>query len=206
MLLEVAKDGNLYVLILTAVTTGMREGELLGLRWQDVDLDAGTLHVVNTVQPVRGVGMVDVEPKTASSRRLIMLAPSVVAALRRHRSAQLRVGGYVFCMASGKAIHPSNLVKAFKALLVEAGLPAMRFHDLRHSCASLLLAANVHPRVVQELLGHSQIALTLQTYSHTLPTMGAEVAARMEEVVQNACNSPKNPERSAHDITAGRVG
>ena len=131
------------------------------------------------------------EPKTKKSRRSIRLTPQAVEALRLHLERQLRdieiLGdryqdqGPIFTTDMGASINPSNLrQRSFKPLLKRAGLPHMRFHDLRHTCATLLLSRGVHPKFVQELLGHATIAITLDTYSHVLPSMGDATARAME--------------------------
>ena len=132
--------------------------------------------------------MVFTEPKSEKSRRQIVLPEIVVRALRAHKSRQeeLKKGekwqenGLVFTTNNGTAILPRNLVRHFKGKIAAAGVPEIRFHDMRHTVASLLLAGNVHPKIVQELLGHAQISLTLDTYSHVLPTMQREAAKRMD--------------------------
>jgi len=179
-LLAAAADDPLEALYVLALTTGMRQGELLGVKWQDIDLDNGSLQVRRTIGRVRGQGFVESEPKSAKGRRQIVLAPSAVSALRQHWDRQFteRLGAgalpgtdtLVFCNGLGRPIEPQNLLyRSFRQLLTRAGLPRMRFHDLRHSAASLLLSMGTHPKIVQELLGHSQISLTLDTYSHVLP-------------------------------------
>jgi integrase len=130
------------------------------------------------------------EPKTATSRRRIDLPKIAVAALRRHRRRMLaagHLGGHVFCDTDGGPIRKSNLIRrSFKPLLVEANLPDIRFHDLRHTAATLLLAQNVHPKVVQERLGHAQIHITLDTYSHVLPSMQKDATARLDRLLAKA--------------------
>src|SRR5215212_239088 len=159
----------------------MRQGELLGLKWQDVDLQAGTLQVRRTLTK-SGTSLLLGEPKTAKGRRKIKLTARATAALRAHRKRQLeermhRAGlwqdqGLVFASESGTLINLTNLRKrSFASLLERAGLSKIRFHDLRHTCATLLLSHNVNPKIVSEMLGHSSIAITLDTYSHVLPTM-----------------------------------
>jgi len=179
-LLNAASDDSLEALYVLALTTGMRQGELLGLKWQDIDLENGALQVRRIIGQVRGQGFVESEPKSAKGRRHIVLAPSAVAALRRQWDRQfterLEAGALpgtvnlVFCNGLGRPIEPQNLLyRSFRNVLKRAGLPRIRFHDLRHSAASLLLSMGTHPKVVQELLGHSQISLTVDTYSHVLP-------------------------------------
>ncbi len=179
--------GALYVL---ALTSGMREGELLGLRWRDVDFDAGAVRVRHTLQRTRA-GLTLSEPKTAHSRRQVVLTRTALAALRRHRIAQaeerLRLGAawedldLVFANEIGRPFEAANLVhRSFLPLLARAGLPRVRFHDLRHSAATLLLGRGVHPKIVAEQLGHATIAITLDLYSHVTPTMQREAAATMD--------------------------
>jgi integrase len=162
-------------LYLLTVTLGLRRGEVLGLKWADLDFDARTVHVRGGLQRVGGKLQLS-EPKTKRSRRSLPMLDFVAKALRAHRTRQLqerltagstwRDTGYVFTTRIGTPVDPANLLDDFKRVLVRANLPHMRFHDLRHGAASLLLALNVHPRIVMELLGHSQISLTMDTYSH----------------------------------------
>jgi integrase len=159
-------------------------GELFGLRWCDVDLTAGTISVQNTLEELNGKLTLR-EPKTAKSRRRVELPQSVIDALHAHRKSMVVEGHaaveYVFCNPSGGPLRRSHFHQdCFKPLLTAAGLPAIRFHDLRHTSATLLLSAGVHPKVVQERLGHSQISVTLDTYSHVLPTMQVEAASKLD--------------------------
>jgi integrase len=166
----------------------MRRGELLGLKWPDADLDNDTIRVRRTLMRTgNGRRHALGEPKTKKSRRTVRLTQSAVEALRKHRARQaeekVRVGslyndqGLVFAGEGGGLINPSNLrQRSFAPLLVRAGLPQITFHDLRHTCASILFQRNVHPKFVQELLGHASVAITLDTYSHMLPGMGGEAA------------------------------
>ena len=183
------RDHAIYVL---AVTTGLRQGELLGLRWSDVDFDAGRLAVQRSLQRQQGKGLVFVEPKTARSRRSVTLSQRAVAALRDHRVRQLEerlaLGSewqdvsLDFPNLTGGPMDGPTLTGRFKAALVLAGLPVIRFHDLRHSAATLLLEEGIHPKVVQELLGHSTITLTLDTYSHVTATMHDQAATTMDRL------------------------
>jgi integrase len=170
--LDAVKGERLEALYILALTTGMREGELFGLRWADVNLAAGALHLVKQL-------------KTRSSRRQILLVSVAVDALGRHlarqREERLLLGlgwddhGLVFTNTVGKPLHPSNfLQRSFYPLLARAGLPRIRFHDLRHSAATLLLGLGIHPKIVSEMLGHSQIGITLDLYSHVTATMQQE--------------------------------
>ena len=180
----------LYVL---AITTGLRRGELLGLRWDDTDLELGTLRVGRALVREGGRHTLG-ETKTRRGRRQINLTPRTVNALKAHRKNQLegkmRLAvlyndhGLIFASEVGTPLNPENLVKrSFKPLLKRASLPEIRFHDLRHTCATLLLGRGVHPKLVQELLGHATIAMTLDTYSHYLPSMGDQAARAMGDAL-----------------------
>ena len=182
----------LYVL---SLTTGLRMGEALGLRWSDVDLDAGTLRVTRQLQRMReGGGLVFGEPKNAS-RRTVDLPQRAVEALRSHRKRQmeeqLRVGsswqdnGLVFATGKGTPLDAQNIInRHFKPLLRHAGLPDIRWHDLRHTCATLLLSRGTHPTYVQKLLGHASVQLTLDRYSHWMPSMGKHTASAMDDALE----------------------
>jgi integrase len=194
-LLQTAKGNRLEALYVVAVTTGMRQGEILGLAWDDVDLEAGLVRVRRTLTLARG-GPRLTEPKTRGSRRSIRLTTSAVDALDRHRERQDSEGAgtghmwnaweLVFCTRRGTPIRRDTLHdKYWKPLLKRAGLPDIRFHDLRHTCATLLLMKGVHPKIVSEILGHSSIAITLDTYSHVIPGLGDVAAAAMEEALDN---------------------
>ena len=188
-LLDAARDDRLGALYSVALAMGLRQGEALGLRWEDVDLEEGVLHVRYQLQRLNGKVQL-VEPKTAMSRRTLALPDSIVASLEAHRERQARERhlagsrwvetGLVFTTPIGTALDGPNVTKRFQRLLARIGLPKRRFHDLRHSCASLLLAQNVAPRVVMEILGHSQISLTMNTYTHVLPHLRREAAAHMD--------------------------
>ena len=176
-LLQTAKETQprLYALYVLAVSTGMRSGELLGLQWRDVDLKAGMLQVRRTVFN----GNVN-SPKTAHSSRSIRLAKTATDALNQHP----RKSEWVFPTSVGTSLSVHNLHnRSWKPLLKSAGLPNIRFHDLRHTCATLLLTMAVHPKVVQELLGHTSIQITLDTYSHLLPDMGDIAASAMDDAL-----------------------
>ncbi|HEV2066460.1 MAG TPA: site-specific integrase [Thermomicrobiales bacterium] len=189
ILLDATKDDRLGPLIHVAIATGLRQGELFGLRWRDTDLDTGTLHVRYAMQRIDGVPTF-VEPKTALSRRTIPLPPSAVAALRTQRLRQIEdrlLAGsrwqdwdLVFASGIGTPLDSRNVTTRFQRLLSKVGLPRQRFHDLRHCAASLLLAGGVPPRTIMGLLGHSQISLTMNTYAHLSPALERDAADRME--------------------------
>ncbi len=188
---------RLEALYMLAVHTGIRRGELLGLKWEDVDLDGSTIRVRRTLTRVEnGRRLAIGEPKTKKSRRTVRLTHLAMEALRRHGARQAEEKlyasgvyqdqGLVFTGEIGNLINPSNLrQRSFAPLLSRAGLGdrQITFHDLRHTCASLLFSKNVHPKFVQELLGHATIAITLDTYSHVLPGMGDQTATAMQEAL-----------------------
>jgi integrase len=163
---------------------------LLALKWDDVDLDTGTLQVRRTLS-----GGTFTAPKSAKSRRSIQLTAEAIEALKRHSARQAdemtrastlyQDQGLVFASNIGTPLNRHNLVqRSFKPLLKRADLPDIRFHGLRHTCATLLLSTGVHPKFVQELLGHATIAITLDTYSHVLPSMEDHTVKGMEDALR----------------------
>ena len=190
--LDVVARERLEALFVVAMTTGLRRGELLGLRWDDVDLDQGLLHVRRSLQRVDGALRI-MEPKTARSRRTVPLPASAVAALRRHRSRQgeerllagalWRDSGIVFASTIGTLLEPRNVNRRFEVLRDRAALPWLRLHDLRHACATLLLAQGVDPRTIMELLGHSAIGVTMNTYTHVLPEVLRAASEAMDRAL-----------------------
>jgi len=172
--------------------TGGRRGEALGLCSSNVDLETGRISIRETALQDDGK-MIDGEPKTDMGRRSIDLDPATVALLEVHRKRQvaerLALGpgysdaGLVFCHEDGTALSPDYVSKRFKRLSEQAGLPQIRLHDLRHTHATHLLEAGVHPKVVQERLGHATISMTLDTYSHAVPGMGRDAAAKVAALV-----------------------
>ncbi|MCH7577964.1 MAG: site-specific integrase [Chloroflexi bacterium] len=194
-LLQAALPDRLYGLYVLALTCGLRQAELLGLRWADVDLSGCVLSVRQQVYRLGGEWRFT-EPKTKAGRRTVSLSGSAVEALRERRLAQnaerLRATTWadldlVFSNRLGRPIEKGNLLRrSFAPLLEKAGLPHIRFHDLRHTCASLMLAENVNAKVVSEMMGHSSITVTLDVYSHVLPTMQADAAERMGRLLTTA--------------------
>ena len=176
--------------------TGCRPGELRALRWEDVSLDAGTLHIQRTAQRIPGQGIVVGTTKTGSSRRPVALGTDVVALLRRQRAEQnahrLTMGplwannDLVFASEVGTYLDNKQMRVAFERICERAGVPRIRLYDLRHTSASLLLAAGVHPKVVSERLGHSSVNLTLQTYSHVLPGLQRDASETLEGLLRRA--------------------
>ncbi len=185
--LELVGDDRLYAAYVILATTGMRRGEVLGLRWSDVDVDARRLSVAQTLTTIND--QVFLGPtKTLRSRRNVALDPETVAALRAHRSRQreerLAVGacridrhGLVFAEVDGSPLHPDRFTAAFKRHVRDGDLPQLRGpHGLRHTWATLALQAGVHPKVVSDRLGHATIAVTIDTYSHVAPSLDADAA------------------------------
>ena len=196
MLLKAAEGDRLRALFVLAITTGMRQSELTGLQWSDIDFDVGRLSVVRTASRDRAEVVVDA-PKTAKSRRVIDLPAMAIEALHEHRMQSMREGlgaiPWVFCTNRGTVFGRSTLhLSHWRKVLAAAGLPRLRFHDMRHTCASLLLSADTHPKVVQERLGHSSVAITMDVYSHLLPTMQRDASAKIEAILTrppaNSCH------------------
>lgn len=190
--LSIVEGDRLYGLWVLALATGMRRGELAGLRWADVDLDAGVLAVRRSRVSV-AYAVDESDPKTRSSRRTISLDPRVIAVLRAHRRGQLEERlawgpawtetGYVFTSEDGHPLHPERITVLFGRHVASSDLPKIRLHDLRHTSASLMLAAGVHPKIVSERLGHSSVSITLDLYSHVIPGLQAEAAEKLGEMI-----------------------
>jgi integrase len=198
-LLAVVEGHEMEALFGLALATGLRRGELMGLKWQDINLDAGVLQVRRILSRVPskmpGKGYVEAEPKTQKSRRSVVIAPFALEALKQHRErqreAEITAGplwqdhDFVFCTSIGTHLNPTrDMLDQLKVLLKKAGLPDIRFHDLRHSAATLLLSVGVHPKVVQEILGHSQISITMDVYSHVLPSMLQDAINRLNNAIR----------------------
>jgi integrase len=197
-LVAAARPDRLYSLYALALDSGMRQGELFALQWEDIDWATGTVQVRHSLEEIKGrLRLKDV--KTKHGRRRIKLAPSTLDALQEHRKTTLAAGRYrpdgpVFSDQDGGWLRKSNLVRrSFQPLLARAGLPAVRFHDLRHTTATLLLLANFNPKIVSERLGHSKIQVTLDTYSHLLPTMQDGAADRLEVLLHRPKPTSKGP-------------
>lgn len=194
-LLLAASGDRLEALYVVTLGLGLRKGEVLGLRWEDINFEAAEIHVRHGLQRVDGRLQL-VEPKTKRSRRSLAAPGTVLNALRRHRARQreerLLAGsrwvdlGFVFTTTIGTPLEAGNVTRRFQRLLANAGLRRIRFHDLRHSAATLLLLQGVHPRVVMEQLGHSRIQLTMDTYTHVLPPALRDAAERMDEVLASS--------------------
>jgi integrase len=192
--LEAARDDDdLEALWTVALTTGLRQGELLALRWPEVELERGTLRVVASLVRLAGQEPQLAEPKSQRSRRQVELSAGAVDSLRRHRAgaieAALKVGrpydraGFVFRRTDERPLSVTTTWKRWRRLLEAAHVPPMPFHSARHSAATLLLGRGVHPKIVSEMLGHSTVAITLDVYSHVTPAMHREAARVMDELL-----------------------
>jgi integrase len=199
-LLAAAAEDRLYAVYVLALLLGLRRGEILGLRWSAVDLDRATLRVQASLQRV-GAQLVLTSPKTKRSRRAVPLPRAVVKVLKAHHDAQAveRARSEVwvdddlaFTTSIGTAIEPRNLSRHFEALRDRAKVRRVRFHDLRHSCASLLFELGVPLRMVMEILGHSQISTTSDIYTHVMPAQYREVAATLDQWFQREDQSDED--------------
>lgn len=189
-LLRAARGDRLEALYVLALTTGARQGELLALQWDNVDLERGVMEIRRTIQHVPKKGWVIQDPKTPSSRRAVILLGAAIDTLKEHRERQERErmvagqdwqeNGLVFTTRRGTPLDGSNVTNQyFRPLLKRAGLPQIRFHDLRHSTASLLMALGVQIKVVSEILGHSSTLITTKFYQHTTPALHQDAVARL---------------------------
>ena len=198
LFLEYAKDSPYYALFYTSLFTGMRRAELLALRWSDIDLELCQLSVTRSMQYIHGEDKKNRisfrEPKTAKSRRLIALSPSTVLTLREHKAKQTELRqslGYappldndlVFSHYDGSPLLPNSATHAWIKLVRRCGLYGIRLHDARHTHASLLLKQGVHPKIVQERLGHGSIQITLDTYSHVAPGLQQAAAIKFDDII-----------------------
>jgi integrase len=201
--LESASDDRLFPAYVLAVATGLRRGELLGLCWDCVDLNAGTVTVRRQLLSLKGGPVLEETTKTKSGRRCVTIPDNVVKMLRSHKTQQDRQknwfagGAYednnlVFCKEDGTMLDPAEFTKRFQKRLYEAGLPRVRLHDLRHTHASLLLARGVHPKIVQERLGHSTITMTLDLYSHLAPGLQEAAAAEINGLFASKEKAPES--------------
>jgi integrase len=183
---------RLEALFSVALALGLRQGEALGLRWEDVDFRDGTLCVRHQLQRINGK-LTLVPPKTERSRRTLVMPTAIVQRLKEHEKRQVaerlwagtrwHETGLIFANRNGGPTQARRVIEQFHQALEHAGIRRIRFHDLRHSCATLLLVQGVSPRVVMEVLGHSEIALTMNAYSHVVPELQRDAAERMQAIL-----------------------
>jgi integrase len=203
--LKEAAEDRYYVLFAVALTTGLRPSEYLALKWPDVNFSKGTVSVARTLEPIKGGGWRFADTKRARSRRLVKLQASVLKLLSEYRDSQAQeraaangdaaAADLIFVNTSGNPLNERNLVQRnFQVILERAKLPRIRLYDLRHTAATLALAAGVPAKVVSEQLGHASVAFTLDTYSHVLPHMQEAAAAQVEALLFEA--APRK--RAAH--------
>lgn len=181
LFLDAVEDHRYYLIYLIALTTGARRGEILGLEWQNISWENSTISIQKSVNEVEGKAMVG-DTKTKRSRRIIALPQLVIDNLKAKREESGDNSGFIFKTSKNTIILPRNLLRHFHSVLDRIDIPRIRFHDMRHTAATILLQQGVHPKKVQELLGHSSIVLTLDTYSHIIPTLHNETAKKMNEL------------------------
>ncbi|PLT32534.1 site-specific integrase [Bacillus sp. V5-8f] len=189
-----SRTSTYYWVYLTAIYTGMRRGEILGLRWQDVDFENHIIYVRQTMQPIINQGLTFKEPKSGKGRS-ITITPFLTKELKKLYKKQLenklsfgssyQDQGLVFSQVNGNPLQPSEVSKKFLKAIEAANLHRIRFHDLRHTHATLMLQQGVHPKVVSERLGHSTISITLDIYSHVLPNMQKEAANQFDQLLDS---------------------
>ena len=192
-LLGAIRDSSYYLFYHTLLFTGLRRGELLALQWQDLDLDLACIYVAHTLHKLDDGSIIIKEPKTSRGRRHVDLPPSLAMLLRQYkveREAEHTIMGkalteddFVFSHMDGTPLNPNTVSHTFTKMVARAGLPHLRLHDLRHIHATMLLKAGIHPRIVQERLGHSSIATTLDIYSHTVPGLQKAAAERLDALL-----------------------
>ena len=197
VLFDTAKDNHYYPVIYTAVSTGLRQAELLGLRWRDIDLDMLSISVSQVLNKRQGICEFK-EPKTSHSRRRVAMTPKLALYLREYRAEReplcwqlgrpLTLDSLVFANIEGKPLDPSVLSHDFARIVKRAGLVGVRFHDLRHTFASLMLLRGAKPKVISEALGHASVAFTMDTYSHIIEGMQEDAMALLDEVLPAGVN------------------
>lgn len=178
-LLREVEGHRFYPIYVIAVMMGLRKGEILGLRWQDVNFDNNTISIENIVYEIKG-NLYQGVPKTKRSKRTVAMPDFVSNVLVNYKTDTGKTQGLIFQTSTGRPISLRNLSRHYYKARDEAGIPKVRFHDLRHTAATLLLKENVHPKIVQEMLGHSSITLTLDTYSHVIPGIQKKAAEKMD--------------------------
>jgi len=201
VLFESARGNYYYPIIYTAISTGLRQAELLGLRWRDIDLDMLSISVSQVLYKRGGI-CVFKEPKTAHSSRRVAMTPKLALYLREYKTEreslfqqlgrQLGLDDLVFTSVAGKPIDPGVVSHTFARTAIQAGLNGVRFHDLRHTFASLMLLRGAKPKVISEALGHSSVAFTMDCYSHIIEGMQEDAMALLDEVLPPGINGVEN--------------
>ncbi|MFC1846669.1 tyrosine-type recombinase/integrase, partial [Chloroflexota bacterium] len=195
LFLERTKDSPYYALFYTAIFTGMRRSEILALRWQDIDFIYGQIYINRSLHQLKDGSFVFTQPKSAKSSRTIALTPSTALILKDYyeqtklesdlTGIPLTDNDLVFSNIDGKPIRPNTVTRAWNTLAKQYGLKVIRLHDARHTHASLMLKKGMHPKVVQERLGHSSIQMTIDTYSHVAPGIQEAAANRFDEILDH---------------------
>jgi integrase len=195
LFLSAARSTSYYCLFYVSLFTGARRGELLALRWSDVDLFEAQIHITRSVLQLRDRSLIYKAPKTSKGRRMISLSPSTALILRRHKQEReaccatliipFEPDSLVFCQLDGSSLLPDSVTQAWTRLIRKTGLKHFRLHDARHTHASLLLKQGVHPKIVQERLGHATISTTLDLYSHVAPGLQEAAAAKLDDILAN---------------------
>lgn len=214
VLFEKAQGNYYYPIVYTAVSTGLRQAELLGLRWRDIDLDMLSISVSQVLYKRRGICQFK-EPKTSHSRRRVAMTPKLALFLREYKAEreqlyhdlgeQLTLDDLVFTSIAGKPIDPCVLTHAFTRMARQANLNGVRFHDLRHTFASLMLLRGAKPKVISEALGHSSVAFTMDVYSHIIEGMQSDAMALLDEVLPHGKNGIKNKINANLTPTLGKT-
>lgn len=196
--LEAARATPYYALFYTAIFTGMRRSELLALRWQDVDFILSQIYINRSMHQIRDGSFIFRPPKTAKGRRTVAMPPSAILVLREHYEKQvqdhkmlgiqLKDEDLVFSELDGRPLRPNRITRAWPTLAKQIGIKVIRLHDARHTHASIMLKQGIHPKIVQERLGHANIAITLDTYSHVSPGLQAAAAKSFDEAFSNNYN------------------
>ena len=213
--LDAARETDYYVFFATLLYTGLRRGELLALRWRNLDLEDGNLTVVETAYKLSNGNYVIKEPKTPQSRRTVTLPSSLVELFKAYLADQellriqlgvsLNADDFVFIRPDGSPINPNAITLAFRRIIKRAGLRDIRIHDLRHTHATLMLRAGVHPKVVSERLGHANIGITLDIYSHVLPGLQEAAAEKFDRIFEVDTNENSDPNVSKMLANDGEV-
>lgn len=192
--LDEIKGTNCYIPVMLALTTEMRQGEIAALKWSDINLNYGFISVVHNFQRVKNQYELK-EPKTERSKRSIAMMELTIKELKKHKNRQMKLitnienanmgENFVCAWDDGSPFRPHYISDIFRDAVIKLKYPRIRFHDLRHTHATMLLSKEVNPKIVSERLGHSTISITLDTYSHVLPTMQKEAVKKLNDIFEN---------------------